>query len=97
MTNGTSTLDDILEGQVKEKPNGIGFDYNLLNQKQHNRIFAYTLEDRGMIIKEKQDISFVVAIGINIASTSKLMLQHSGEHHIALVLGFVTAAREKVI
>jgi hypothetical protein len=53
MTIGTSVLDDILEGQVKENPKGIGFDYNLLNQKQHNRNFAYAPEDHGMIRKEK--------------------------------------------
>lgn len=42
MTTGTSTLDEILEGQVKENPNGIGFDYNPLNQRKQNHNFAYT-------------------------------------------------------
>jgi hypothetical protein len=46
-----------------------------------NHNFVYAPDDHGMIRKEKQDISFVVATGINTASTSKLMLQHSGEHH----------------
>jgi len=81
MTTGTSTLDEILEGQVKENPNGIGFDYNPLNQRQQNRNFAYTPEDHGMIRKEKQDIRVTAAIGINTTSTSKIMLQHSEEHH----------------
>jgi len=45
MTTGSSTLDEILEGQVKEKPNGIRFDYNHLNQKQQNRNSAYKPED----------------------------------------------------
>lgn len=37
-----------------------------------------------MIRKEKQDISVTVAIGINTASTSKIMLQHSGAHHSSM-------------
>ena len=37
MTTSTSTPDEILEGQVKENPNCIGFDYNPLNQRQQNR------------------------------------------------------------
>jgi len=81
MITSTSTLDKILEGQVKENPNGIGFDYNPLNQKQQNRHFAYALEDHGMIRKEKQDISSVVATGRNIVSSKKIMLQHSEKHH----------------
>ena len=83
MTTGTEVLDEILEGQVKGKPNGIGFDYNPLNQKQQNRNFAYAPEEHGMIRKQKQDkdINYVVATGINTASTSKTMLQHSGEQH----------------
>jgi len=31
MITGTVVLDKILEGQVKGKPNGIGFDYEPLN------------------------------------------------------------------
>jgi len=31
MTSDTSTLDDILEGQVKKIPNGIKYDYTHLN------------------------------------------------------------------
>jgi len=81
MTTGTSTLDEILEGQVKKNPNGIGFDYNPLNQRQQNRKSAYTPEDHGMIRKEKQDISVTYAIGRNTPSTNKIILQHSGTHH----------------
>jgi len=55
MTTGTGVLDKILEGKVKVKPNGIGFDYEPLNQKQRNRNFAYDLEDHGLIRKQKQD------------------------------------------
>jgi len=84
MTTGASTLDEILEGQVKENPNGIGFDYNPLNQKQQNHNFAYTLEDHGMIRNEKQDIRVTVATGINTASTSKIMLQYSGTYHSSM-------------
>jgi len=34
MTIGTGVLDEILEGQIKGKPNGIGFSFKHLNQNQ---------------------------------------------------------------
>jgi len=80
MTTGTSTLDEILEGQVKEKPNGIRFDYNHLNRKQHNRNSAYKREDHRTIRKEKHNVCVIEVTKINIASTSKRMSQHSGAH-----------------
>jgi len=81
MTTSTSTLDDILEGQVKKSLNGIKYDYNHLNQKQHNRNSAYKPEDHGMIRKEKQDIRVTEAARMNIYSTSKRMLQPLKAHH----------------
>jgi len=82
MTTGNGVLDEILEGQVKGKPNGIGFDYEPLNQKQRNMNFAYALDDHGMISKQKQDkdIKFVGAAGTDVTSTSKPMLKHPEEH-----------------
>jgi hypothetical protein len=82
ITTGTSVLDKILEGQVKGKPNGIGFDYEPLHQKQRNMNFAYALEDHGLIRKQKQNkyIKFVGVAGTNVVSISKPMLKHFEEH-----------------
>jgi len=82
MTTSTGVLDKILEGQVKGKPNGIGFDYEPLNQKQRNRNFAYALKDHGLTRKQKQDkdIKFVGVAGTNIASIRKPMVKLLEEH-----------------
>jgi len=49
MTTGTEVLDEILEGQIKGKPNGIRFSFKHINQNQQNRSFAQTLVDYGML------------------------------------------------
>ena len=63
MTTGTGVLDEILEGQIQGKPNGIGFSFNCLNQNQQRRIFAQTLVDYGMSKKKKpvSNIKFVAS------------------------------------
>lgn len=43
MTTGTSVLEEILEGQNKEKPKGTSFDYKSMNKKQRNRCTTYAL------------------------------------------------------
>ena len=43
MTTRTDVLEEIQEGQNKEKPTGTGFDYKSLNKKQRNTNYAYAL------------------------------------------------------
>ena len=82
MTDDSTILDDMTEGQGKRKANGIGFDYKPLNQKQRNRKFAYALEDHGMIRKGEhdKDVKVIDPSGIDVASTNKIMLKHSQGH-----------------
>ena len=74
-------LEEILEGQIRGKPNGIGFDHET-QKKQPNKNFACALEDCGMVRKKKevQDVKFVVASGTYDPTMSKSMLQHPKEH-----------------
>jgi len=47
-------LEEILEGQIKGKLNGIGFDHKTHNKKQQNKIFASALEDCGRVRKKRR-------------------------------------------
>jgi len=82
MTTDSGIPDEMSQGQDKGRANGIGFDYEPLNQKQRNRKFAYASEDHGMIRKEKQDkdIKIIDPSGTDVASTSKTMLKPPQEH-----------------
>jgi len=40
-------VEEILEGQIKRKPNGIGFDHKAQNKKHQHKNFAYALKDYG--------------------------------------------------
>jgi len=53
MITRTDVLEEILEGQIKGKPNGIGFDHKTLNQKHQHKSFAFALKDYGKDKKEK--------------------------------------------
>jgi len=44
MTIGTNVLDKMLEGQIKGKPNGIGFSHEHLRQEHQNSSYAQALE-----------------------------------------------------
>jgi len=44
MTTGTDVLDKMLEGQVKGKPNGIGFTHEHLIQEHQNSSHVQALE-----------------------------------------------------
>ena len=82
MTTGTEVLDEILEGKIKGKPNGIGFSFKHLNQNQQNKTFAQTLVNYGMFKMKKpvRNIKFVASTGTNDPTKSKQMLEHLEEH-----------------
>jgi len=84
MTTGTGVLEEILEGQIKGTPNGIGFFHKAQNQKHQHKNFAYALKDYGKDKKKKgaQNIQFVVDGGTYNPTMSKSMLQHPEEHQI---------------
>lgn len=65
MTTWTNVLEEILEGQIKGKQNGIGFDHRAQNHKHQHKSFAYALKDYGMDGKKRRthNIKFVVAKG----------------------------------
>jgi len=68
MTTGTGVLDEILEGQIKGKPNGIRFSLKSLNQNQQNKTFAQVLVDYGMTKRNQpvRNIKFVASTGTKI-------------------------------
>jgi hypothetical protein len=82
MTNGSTILDDVTEGQDTRKANGVEFDYISLNQKQRNKKFAYAVEDHGMIKKEEHDkeVKVIDPSGTYVVSANKKMLKHSRGH-----------------
>jgi len=57
MTTEIEVLDEIFEGKIKGKPNGIGFSFKHINQNQENRTFAQSLVDYGMLKKNQSGIS----------------------------------------
>jgi len=81
MTTEIEVLDEIFEGKIKGKPNGIGFSFKHINQNQENRTFAQSLVDYGMLKKKSiRNIKFVASTGTYDPTKSKPMLQHSEEH-----------------
>lgn len=95
MTTWTDILEEILESQIKGKPNGIGFDSEGQGKKQQNKNFISTLKDFGKVEKKEvvQDIKFVATEGIQNPNMNKSMLHHPDEHQSknkkVLNLGFV--------
>jgi len=83
MTTRTDVLEEILESQIKGKPNGIDFDSKAQSKKLQNKNFVSALKDFGKVRKKKevQDIKFVYAGGIYNPTMNKSMLQHPKEHH----------------
>jgi hypothetical protein len=84
MTTGTDVLDEILEGQIQGKPNGIGFTSKNSDQSQQTKTFAQALVEYGMAKKKRpvKDIKFVASTGINDPTASKGMLQHTKKHQV---------------
>ena len=82
MTTGTDVLDEILEWQIKGKPNGIGFNSKHPSQDQQNKTFAQVLAEYEMVKKKKpaKNIKFVASTGTNDPNVSKGMLEHTKKH-----------------
>jgi len=82
MTTGTDVLEEILEGKIKGKPNGIGFDHKTQKGKHLN--FSYALKDYGKDNKKREarNIKFIVVGGSYDPSMSKPMWQHQAKHQI---------------
>ena len=87
MITGTDVLDEILEGQIQGKPNGIGFTSKHPNQNQQTKTFAQALVEYGIVKKKKfvNNIKFVASIRTNDPTVSKGMLQHTKEHQVPKV------------
>jgi len=94
MTTGTDVLDEILEGKIQGKPNGVGFTSIHPNQNQQTKTFAQALVEYGMVKKKKhvKNIKFVASTGTNDPTASKGMLQHAKEHQMHKV-GKVSSSR----
>ena len=77
MTIGTDVLDEILEGQIQGKLNGIGFSFEHSNQNQQIKTFAQALEEYGMFKKKTKpirNINFVASTRTKDPTISKCML-----------------------
>jgi len=86
MTTRTNVLDEILEGQIQCKPNGIGFTFEHSNQNKKFKYVAHTLEEYERIKNKKtkpiKNIKFVASTKTKNSTINKLMLQHSQEHQM---------------
>jgi len=88
MTTGTDVLDEILEGQIQGKSNGIGFTFEHSNENQQIKTFAQALEEYGMFKKKTKpirNIKFLASTGTKDPTISKCMLQHTKEHQMPKV------------
>jgi len=86
MTTGANVLDEILEGQIQGKPNGIGFTFEHSDQNQKFKSVAHALEEYERIKCKKtkpiKNIKFVASTETKNPTINKLMLQHSQEHQM---------------
>jgi len=86
MTTRTYALDEILEGQIQGKPNGIVFTFEHSNQNQQIKTFDQVLEEYEMFKKKKtkpiKNIKFVASTKTKNPTISKGMLQHTKEHQM---------------
>jgi len=78
MTTRTDVLDRMLEGQVKCKPNGIGFTNEHLNQEHQNSSYVHALEHYHKAKKGKpvKKIKFVASTRTDSTVVKEQMLEH---------------------
>jgi len=78
MTTGTDVLDRMLEGQVKGKPNGIGFTHEHLKQKHQNSSYVQALEHYHKTKKGKpvKKIKFVASTRTDSTTVKEQMVEH---------------------
>ena len=81
MTTRTGVLDRMLEGQVKGKPNGIGFTHEHLNQKHQKSSYVQALEHYHKTKKGKpvKKIEFVASTRTGSITVKEQMLKHHVE------------------
>jgi len=79
MTTGTDVSDRMLEGQVKGKPNGIGFTHEHLKQEHQNSSYVQALEHYHKAMKGKpvKKIKFVASTRTYSTSVKEQTLKHS--------------------
>ena len=78
MTTGTDVLNWMLEGQVKGKPNGIGFTHEHLKQERQNSSYFQALEHYHKAKKRKpvKKIKFVASTRTDSTIVKEQMLEH---------------------
>jgi len=81
MTTRTDVLDKMLEGQIRGKPNGIGFSHEHLRQEHQNNSYDQTLDYYHKAKKKKpvRKIKFVASTRTGDTTVKEQMLQHSIE------------------
>jgi len=86
MTTGTNVLDEILEGLIQGKSNGIGFTFEHSDQNQKFKSVSHALEEYERIKNKKtipvKIIKFLASTETKNPTINKLMLQHSQKHQI---------------
>jgi len=87
MTTGTDVLDKMIDGQIKGKPNGIGFTHEYLKQEHQNSSYAQALEYYHKRKKKKpvRTIKFVTSSRADKPTMKEQMLEHSVELHSSKV------------
>ena len=83
MTTGTDVLDKMLEGQIKGKPNGIGFSHEHLRQEHQNSSYTQALEYYHKDRKRKhvRKIKFVISSRTGDTTVKEPMLEHPIKPH----------------
>jgi len=81
MTTGTDVLDRMLEGQVKGKPNGIGFTHEHLKQEHQNSSYVQALEHYHKAKKGKpvKKIKYLASTRTDSTTVKEQMMEHSVE------------------
>jgi hypothetical protein len=83
MTTGTDVLEKMLEGEIKGKPNGIGFSHEHLRQEHQNSSYDQALEYYHKAKKGKpvRKIKFAASTRTDDTTVKEQMLQHPIEPH----------------
>jgi len=81
MTTATDVLDRMLEGQVKGKPNGIGFTHEHLKQEHQNISYVQALEHyhKAKTGKPVKKIKFVASTRTDSTTVRDPRLEHPVE------------------
>jgi len=83
MTTGIDVLGKMIDGQIKGKPNGIGFTHEHLKQEHENSSYAQALEyyHKGKKKKPVRTIKFVTSSRADKPTVKEQMLEHFVELH----------------